>query len=248
MSGSDNLGQQFPPQQDALFGSFSGTHTENNQKIMAAGRERKPPDLSNPQPGDAPRDHYRHTTGQMILPEPAHSDIWPEHYGYVHENAKKDYDGSGKPKADELDRHGNVFQWTRFRLMGDVASRRRGESREYRKYYKPDSFNDWGPQMSQENANLWNNPKYTVHKQISTSAVLHTGQQSLRDDGKHTHITGPMDPGSTVKILLHEGTPWIVDGHHRLQEARGRGLDLVHAHILDTSKLPEHERKIRGYE
>jgi hypothetical protein len=106
-------------------------------------------------------------------------------------------------------------------------------------------FADWGPQFSKHNQALWD--KHAEHKQISTSAVLHTGQGELRNPD-HDHIVGPMNPESTTKILLHKGVPWILDGHHRLMEARGRGLSTFHASVLNTDQIPQEEVAKRGYE
>ena len=222
--------------------------------VYRAGRTEAPFDVTNPQKGDPPRQNYRFIEGQRVMPElSAHhvesygADTWDDAYADEHSNrhwsVSRHFGREQSPL--EISHEGNVFQGGRWNAMGRDAGRRIARSRGRNvKDANSNPFADWGPQMGGANKTMWS--RYGEDRSISTSAVLHTAQLQIRRPG-HDHIRGPMDPSSTVKILLHEGTPWIVDGHHRLMEARGRGLDTVPATVLNTDHLPDQELRKRGY-
>jgi hypothetical protein len=99
-------------------------------------------------------------------------------------------------------------------------------------------FEKHGPQMTQENEHFWD--KHARFQRISTSAVLHTGQDAF-DTGSHSYITGPLAPDHPhVKVVIQGGTPYVADAHHRLAEARGRGDTHVGAHVLNLDQFEAH--------
>lgn len=56
------------------------------------------------------------------------------------------------------------------------------------------------------------------------------------------------DPNKRPAILKHGGTHYVVDGHHRLYEARSRGMTDIPVRILDADRLmSEHGYSERGH-
>jgi hypothetical protein len=115
----------------------------------------------------------------------------------------------------ELDQHGNVYDRT----------------------FKDRDFKHNGPQFGHNN-DVWD--KHAKRTMISVNAVLHTGQHA-DDTGDHSYIHGPLDPNRPTSILVRGGTPWIVDGHHRLAEARGRGDTHFSADVLNKDQMPQRQ-------
>lgn len=66
-----------------------------------------------------------------------------------------------------------------------------------------------GPQMSESNEAFWN--KHAKVQSMSTSTVLHTGQNAY-DTGSHAYITGPLAPDHPhVKVVIQGGTSYVAD-------------------------------------
>lgn len=100
----------------------------------------------------------------------------------------------------------------------------------------PKIYLGMGPQFSDSAEKTWS--KHATRQRVSSTAVLHTIQPAA-DTGNHKYIVGPMKTeGSRPAILVHEGTSYLVDGHHRVAEARGRGYSHFEADVLDSSKFP----------
>ena len=246
------------------------------QRDQALSSRNSVPDINNPQPGDPPRKNYSFIPGQRVMPEPewgaqSHHDF--DDYEEMYDNSGLIPSSKAHPASPlELNHEGNVYQFKRLVELGEDAEERNPHedfsewgsasrsssgsmaSGSYHPWSNQSSgrlngstgnpYRDLGPQFSRENQALWD--AYAEPKEISTSAVLHTAQHTLNNPD-HDHITGPMDPSSTTKIWMHAGVPWILDGHHRLMEARGRGLPTFHASVLDSDKIPSEELDRRGY-
>lgn len=134
----------------------------------------------------------------------------------------------------ELDAHGNVYH----------EPTKREEAYIYQKH---------GPFMSDHHEAWWQ--RHSTPQDVSTSAPVHT-MQSVQETGTHSYIAGPMRPGGTpTSILIHRGIPWVADGHHRMQEARGRGEATFPARVVNLDQmheaapvLPKVAKKAPGHE
>jgi len=119
----------------------------------------------------------------------------------------------------ELDRHGNVYHAGTKREVGFV-------------------FEKHGPFNSPVHEEWWQ--KHSKPQDVSTSAAVHT-MQHPDETGSHAYIAGPIAKGSMTptSILIHRGIPWVADGHHRMQEARGRGDATFPARVINLDQLHE---------
>jgi hypothetical protein len=112
----------------------------------------------------------------------------------------------------ELDKHGNVFIGERINHL----------------------YQQYGP-FDKANKGVWD--RHGETRQISASSVIHTGQ-SATHTGDHSYIDGPLDPKrEAAHVLIHQGHPYMMDGHHRTAEYRGRGMETLPARVLDLDKL-----------
>jgi len=129
----------------------------------------------------------------------------------------------GLENFQSLDYHGNVR---------DEDSKSGFDSDDYARY---------GPQMSTMHQEIWNQHGQT--KMLPSKTILHTLQPSY-DTGNHARITGPLDKDEpAAHVLINQGIPELVDGHHRTAEWRGRGRSEFPARVLNLDQLGPHVRK-----
>ena len=129
----------------------------------------------------------------------------------------------GLEKFQELDYHGNV------------------RDEDSKKGFNSDDYHHYGPQMSTMHQEIWNQHGQT--KMLPSKTILHTLQPSY-DTGSHARITGPLDKGEpAAHVLINQGIPELVDGHHRTAEWRGRGNTEFPARVLNLDQLGPEVRK-----
>lgn len=98
-------------------------------------------------------------------------------------------------------------------------------------------YNRYGPFRSESHEQFWQ--QHARPQQVSSTAVLHTGQPA-EGTGSHAYISGPLekDPEKVhTSIMIHEGTPYLIDGHHTVAEARGRGETSFPARVLNLDQM-----------
>lgn len=138
-----------------------------------------------------------------------------ERTAYPHFTGQQVMHLSGDPaKQQELDPHGNVHE------QGPSTLRLYGR-------YSPD--------RSAAHADFWR--EHGRPQQVNTQAVLHTSQES-EVTGSHSYISGPLDRETpAANVLVHNGTPYLLDGHHRVAEHRGRGHDTFPANVVNLDQM-----------
>ena len=125
----------------------------------------------------------------------------------------------GLDKFQELDYHGNV----------------QDQDSDSKKSFNSDDYARYGPQISQWHEDVW--AKHGETKMLPSTTILHTLQPSY-DTGSHARITGPLDKDqAAAQVLVKDGIPEFLDGHHRTAEWRGRGSEEFPARVLNLDQL-----------
>ena len=107
--------------------------------------------------------------------------------------------------------------------------------------FNSDDYAHYGPQQSTMHQKIWDEHGQT--KMLPSNTILHTLQPSY-DTGNHARISGPLDKDApAAHVLINQGIPELVDGHHRTAEWRGRGNTEFPARVLNLDQLGPHVRK-----
>lgn len=119
-----------------------------------------------------------------------------------------------KPEAfGQVDRHGNQVDHSRATA---------------------DLYSKYGPFLSAKHDQWWNE-NAPVH-QVDSTSLLHTAQPAT-GTGTHSYVAGPLDKSSPAgSVLIHNGVPHLIDGHHRVAEYRGRGEPSFPARVLNLDQ------------
>jgi hypothetical protein len=75
----------------------------------------------------------------------------------------------------------------------------------------------------------------TPTTQVNTNSIFDTGQKA-EDTGPHDYIKGKMKENNPAYIVLKDGKPTIADGHHRIAEYRGRGIETMPVKIRNADE------------
>lgn len=232
-----NLGHQFPaaaPQHEQMElpmdttdrrPAYDMSRVRDNLLARAdvQGPQRHEAWINSPNAGSPDRNFYNHIPGQRVMDVPG-----TEH----------------NPRPLELNAHGNVYDPN----VNDKL------------------YSRYAPQMGPHAAETFN--RHSVPMRLSTSTVLHTLQRDTatfeeQPDGtkrlsSHRNIQGPirqdgewssMRPDGEydheysegpIPIIIHQGRPVLVDGHHRLAEMRGRGMTHFNARVFNADQFEDH--------
>ena len=129
----------------------------------------------------------------------------------------------GLENFQELDHHGNV------------------RDEDTKDGFNSDDYHHYGPQMSTMHQEVWNQHGQT--KMLPSTTILHTLQPSY-DTGSHARITGELRKNEpAAHVLINQGIPELLDGHHRTAEWRGRGAPEFPARVLNLDQLGPEVRK-----
>ena len=129
----------------------------------------------------------------------------------------------------ELDDHGNAFD----------------------PKIKDSVYEKYAPQMGEHNHQVFNENAEPMR--LSASTILHTLQHSSTtyehipraqqvmggptERQGHREIQGPIHESTSIPIVIHQGRPILVDGHHRLAEMRGRGMTHFNAQVFNADQF-----------
>ena len=179
----------------------------------------------------------------VLLPTPAEKGIGSKRhilgdlksFNSVHSGARENYSHGGRgqmvmgtpteglDKFHELDYHGNVLD------------------HDSKKGFDSDDYANYGPQQTDMHEQVW--AKHGKVTMIPSNSILHTLQPSY-DTGSHSRITGELrDDEPAANVLIKNGTPELLDGHHRTAEWRGRGRASFPARILNLDQLGAQVKK-----
>jgi hypothetical protein len=123
----------------------------------------------------------------------------------------------GLENYQTLDYHGNVLDQDR------------------KKEFSSDHYSTYAPQTSQWHEDVWE--KHGETKMLPSTTILHTLQPSY-DTGSHDRITGTLKKAEpAAHVLIKNGVPELLDGHHRTAEWRGRGNTEFPARVLNLDQL-----------